>query len=167
MSDQAVMKSIEIPGMKITYQAQAGDGRMIAYEIAEDRTIDKRDLDDLFDRIGGAVERQQAKFELPLVEANLFANRELLRSQRRERANAEARAEAKIAHLNVARRKPVEIAQQDANSLSQFDQRIVDLERQIKNAERRIPYLKALIAGETPPSLFPEAYDNDLPAAAD
>jgi uncharacterized coiled-coil protein SlyX len=39
--------------------------------------------------------------------------------------------------------------------VAQFDQRIMQLERQIVQDERMVEYLQAIIAGEDPPELFP------------
>lgn len=148
-----------IAGMKVTYQIQIGDGRGIAFEAAVEVGYPREMLNELLDRIGGAAERRQALYELPMVKAGLHANKELLKSQREERAKTHALVMAKLQHIKERdpRGRDREMPAPDANAVAQFDGRILDLQRQIKNAELRIPYLEAIIAGEDPPELFPEA----------
>lgn len=162
MSDEFRMVPTPISGMKIAYQVPVGEGSVIAYEAAVDTTIDTADLNELLDRIGNAAERRRAIYELPMVKAGLYANRQLLTSQREERAKVFATAQAKLQAMQQGRRNVVPMAMPDVNAIAQFDNRILDLQRQIKAAELRIPYLEAVIAGEEPPELFPEA----APAAA-
>lgn len=157
MSEDVRVMGTPVPGLRVTYQMQIGDGRVIAYEAALDSTCSRGDLDELLDRCGGAAERRQAMYELPMVKAGLYTNRELLAAQRKARAETHAQAVARHQRLQEGRRNVVPMAQPDANAIAQFDQRILDLLRQIRNAELRIPYLEAIIAGREPPELFPEA----------
>lgn len=145
--------------MRITYQIALGEGETIAYEVGEDTGIDRAGLDQVLDLIGGAAARRKAMFELPFHEARLFKNRQLLVSQRHERAKADAQADARVALRSQGRRSQVERMPQDINTVAQFDGRILEIEKTIKSDEMRIPYLKAIIAGETPPPLFPELED--------
>ena len=167
MTDKAVeVRAIEIPGMKIKYSAPLSpDGDGIEYEMAVDSTIHRDDLDELLDKVGGAHQRQAAKRELPLLRQNLHGNRNLLRSARNEKARHEAGMNARASALGGTRRREVQPNPQDANALSQHDQRIIKIEEEIKRAEQRIPYLEAIVAGKDPPDPFAAA--NDTAQAAD
>lgn len=146
----------EIPGMRVTYQIAIGDGRTVAYEAAVDSTIAREDLDELLDRCGDAAERRQAVFELPLVRASLWSNRQLLATERVSRARAQAESEGRVAQLSRGRRADVPLPPSDVNRIAQYDARLLQIEAQIKSAEARIPYLEAIIARREPPDLFPE-----------
>lgn len=165
MTEDVKMIATPVPGLRVTYQMQIGDGRVIAYEAAVDSTIDRQDLDELLDRCGGAAERRQAVYELPMVRAGLYTNRELLAAQRKARATTHAQAMARHHSQQQGRRNVIPMAAPDANAIAQFDQRILDLQRQIRNAELRIPYLEAVIARQPPPELFPEAEPEPVEAA--
>jgi hypothetical protein len=54
---------------------------------------------------------------------------------------------------------------QDVNALAQFDQRIMEINGQIEGARAAIPYLEAVIAGEEPPELYPDAANDQREAA--
>jgi hypothetical protein len=141
--------------MKVTYQVALGDGQAIAYEAGVDMTIHRKDLDELLDRIGGAAARRKAIFDLPLTQLSLNGARQMLAQQRKERAKAVATQEAHIQRMSANRRNPAQATQVDVMAVAQFDQRIMQLERQIVQDERMVEYLQAIIAGEDPPELFP------------
>jgi hypothetical protein len=141
--------------MRVTYQIQIGDGQAIAYEVGVDQTVDRKDLDELFDRIGGAAARRKAIFDLPLTELSLAGAKHMLASQIQERIKAVRKHDEHIEKLSANRRNPAQGAQVDVMTVAQFDQRIAQLERQIRQDARMVEYLKAIIAGEEPPELFP------------
>jgi len=153
--------------LRITYQLQLSEGQTIAYEIGEDTEIDRVQLDMLLDKVGGAADRRKAIFDLPFHKARLFANRELLRSQQRERAKADATMQARVVQMTANRRSQVPPAQQDINTVAQFDNRILELQKTIQADELRIPYLEAIIEGRKPPELFPEIDDPPQALAAE
>jgi hypothetical protein len=157
--------AIAIPGMRVTYQVQIGDGQTIAYEVGVDATIAREDLDELFDRVGGAAARRKAVFDLPLTELSLAGAKAMLVQQRKAHAAAVATQEAHIQRMSENRRNQAQATQVDVMAVAQFDQRIMQLERQIVQDTRMVEYLKAIIAGETPPELFPAA--NDMAMAAE
>jgi hypothetical protein len=162
MSDgPAEVKRLPLPvgAMAVTYQITIGDGRTMAFETAVDATVAREDLDGLLDTMGGAAERRQAIFELPLVKANLFANRELLADQEKGRANAIANLQAHVEIRSRGSRPQAQPVPSDVNAVAQFDDRIAKIKAQIKTAELRIPYLEALIDRRDPPDLFPELAD--------
>lgn len=158
MSDTPVISvpAIAVPGLKIAYQMQVAEGRMIAYEAAVDSTTGKDDLNELLDRIGDAAERQKAKHDLPFHQARLAQNKEALPKLRKERAEAFALAAAEQQRRQGNRSKIVEIGPNHQQTLKQYDDRIIETEKTIRNDELRIPYLRAIIAGEELPDLFPE-----------
>lgn len=153
-----------IPGMRVTYQVQIGDGQAIAYEIGMDATSSRADLDELFDRVGGAAARRKAVFDLPLTRLSLHGARQMLESQRKERAKAVATQEMHVLRMSENRRSQAQATQVDVMAVAQFDQRIMQLERQIVQDERMVLYLEAIVAGEEPPELFPA---NDIRLAAE
>jgi hypothetical protein len=156
VSDQTFsVPATAIPGMKVTYQIQLGDGQGIAYEIGVDSTIDRLALDELFDRIGGAAARRKAIFDLPLTQLSLNGAKQMLAQQHKERAKAVATQEMHVLRMSENRRNQAQATQVDVMAVAQFDQRIMQLERQIVQDERMVAYLQAIIAGKEPPELFP------------
>jgi hypothetical protein len=155
MSAEVVRTALPVGAIAVTYQITIGEGRTIAYETAVDSTVDRPELDEILDLVGGAAERRQAIFELPLQKASLRANRELLDLQHKAKRRAEADVSAREAVRGRGGRS-VEPKPSDVNAIAQFDERIAKIQAQIKLAEQQIPYLEALIAREEPPELFPE-----------
>ena len=154
------VRATEVPGMRVTFQGPLSpDGLGIAFEAAVDSTTSRADLDELLDRIGGARRRQAAIEELPIVQQSLHANRELLKTARREKAAHEARMGGRIATLSGKRRSEVMPNMQDQNALAQHDNRILQIEEQIERAKARIPYLEALRDGKEPPDPWPVVND--------
>lgn len=151
MVDKVEVRATEIPGMQITFQGPLGpDGLGIAFQVAVDSTIDRRDLDELLDRVGGARRRQAAMEELPIVRQSLAANLKLLETAKREKEVHIARMQGRVTQLGARRRGEVANSPQDVNALSQHDQRILQIEGQIAGAQERIPYLEALIDRREP-----------------
>lgn len=153
--------------MRITYQIQIGEGQTVAFEIGEDTEVGLDGLKRVLALASDATAVERAKFELPFHKARLFANRELLKSQLRERAKADAQMQARVVQMTGTRRNQVPPAQQDVNTVAQFDNRILELQKTIRSDELRIPYLEAVIAGEKPPELFPEIEDEPQAMAAE
>jgi Zn finger protein HypA/HybF involved in hydrogenase expression len=142
--------------MQITYQITIGEGQTIAFEIGEDTEVGTDGLNKTLDLVAQATARQKAKHDLPFQEKQLIQCRESLVATRKKRAQAAATLDAHVAQLSSTRRNNVQPLQSDVNAVSEFDKTITNLEAAIKANELLIPYLKAIIAGETPPSLFPE-----------
>jgi hypothetical protein len=156
--------------LRITYQIQLGEGQAIAYEIGEDASIPRKDLDELLDRIGSAADRRKAVFDLPFHQARLMSNLELLEKLRRELdndnkrlSNAEIQKQANVVIGSRNRNREVPASPADVNAVAQYAQavtnrenEILQVENTIKSDEIRIPYLQAIIAGDPPPDLFPE-----------
>jgi len=142
--------------LRITYQIQLGEGQAIAYEIGENTSIPRKDLDELLDRIGSAAERRKAVFDLPFHQARLLSNLELLEKQKRALALAEIQKQANIVTMSRNRNKEAPAAPADINAVMQHQNSVMQTEATIRSDEIRIPYLQALIAGEPPPDLFPE-----------
>jgi hypothetical protein len=157
MSDPVYsVPAIAVPGLKIAYQIQIGEGQAIAYEAAVDSTLGRRDLDELLDRIGGAAERRKAMYDLPFHKARLAQNLELLPRLQRELAEAQAKAAAAQVQKRGERVREVPMTPQDMTAIGQIANRISETEKTIANDYLRIPYLGALIEGRPPPDLFPE-----------
>ncbi len=158
MSDRVFTSAgVPIPGMRIVYQQPIGpDGRGISFEVAEDATISKEDLNEMLDRVSGAARRLSAIEELPLIKGKLLTDRELLKDEERRLREAGARLESHVTLLSVNRRKEAMPPESDTRAIAQLDQAVSDRRSAIRNSELRIPYLQALIDGRTPPELFPE-----------
>lgn len=142
--------------LRITYQIQLGEGQAIAYEIGEDAAIPRSDLDELLDRIGSAAERRKAIFDLPLHQARLMSNLELLEKQKRALAEAEARQQANVVVMSRNRNREAQPAPADVNAVVQHQKAVMETEATIQSDRLRIPYLQAIIAGTALPDLFPE-----------
>lgn len=156
MSDKTFsVPATAIPGMRVTYQVQIGDGQAIAYEVGVDATTSREDLDELFDRVGGAAARRKAVFDLPLTQLSLNGAKQMLEQQRKERAKAIATQELHVIKMSENRRNSAQATQVDVMAVAQFDQRIMQLERQIVQDERMVEYLQAIVDRRTPPELFP------------
>lgn len=166
MSDKTFsVPATAIPGMRVTYQFPVGDnGQVIAYEVGMDATCSREDLDELLDRCGGAAARRKAIFDLPLTELSLAGAKQMLASQLVERDRAVQAQERHVATMNQNRRKEGQPLQSDVMAVAQFDNRIAQLKRQIVQDARMIEWLKAVIAGDKPPELFPA---NDVAMAAE
>ncbi len=169
MSDQAVMMpaAIAVPGLKIAYQIQIGEGQALAYEAAIDSAATRPELDDLLDRLGSAAERRKAIHDLPFHRARLAQNLELLPKLRQDLAKAQARGAAVVAQKSANRRQEVPMLPQDQNAISQLEQRLLETEKTIQNDRLRIPHLQAIIAGREPPDMFPELLDEPSLMAAE
>jgi hypothetical protein len=168
LSDKTIsVDATLIPGMKITVQGPISpDGQTLAFELPVDALLSRPMLDERLDVLTGALRRQRAIEELPLTKASLVTNLGLYAAQRKARATHEAAMNARIAARSANRRVEAEAAAGDVNALSQFDARLAQIDGQIKLARARIPYLEAIIAGDEPPELFPEAA-NDVKMAAE
>ncbi len=165
--DKAIeVRATEVPGMKIVFQGPLGpDGLGIAFEVAEARDISREDLDELLDRVAGARRRQEAMEKLPLEKQRLSMNLKLLRLAEVERARHKAQMTGRVEQLGARRRGAVEPAPQDTNALAQHDHRIMEINGHIEGARAAIPYLLAIIAGEEPPELYPDAANDTAMAA--
>ncbi len=154
---------LAVAGLGLTYQGTLLDGQTLAFETTVDATMDRKDLDDCLDAWIGACDRQQAKKELPLVKAGLYANKATLRDQERAKAKLAAEIDARQV---IERRNKRPTPEGATAGLQQFDQRIQQLKAAIATSSARIPYLEAIIARKEPPELFPQP-DRDLEDAAD
>ncbi len=154
-----VERTVEIPGMRVTIQGPISpDGQTLAFELPVDEAmaINQAALDERLDVLTSATRRQRAIEELPLTLASLATNRQLYREEEKRRAAHIAGMNARVAQRSQGRRVEALPNPADANSLAQFDQRLAQIDGQIKLAQNRIPYLRALIAREEPPELYPE-----------
>lgn len=167
MSDTVVSfpASIAVPGLKIAYQFQIGEGRMLAYEAAADSTVHTDDLNKLLDTMRDAGERQKAFHDLPFHQARLAQNRELLPKRKRELQEVVSQAHARVAARSSTRRGDVPVRPEDNNAIMQHETRVAELEATIRSDELRVPYLQAIIAGREPPDLFPELGEDARMAA--
>jgi len=171
MSDPVYsVPAIAIPGLRIVYKIQIGEGQSIDYEAGVDSTMDASDLNELLDRIGGAAERRKAIHDLPFHKARLAQNLDMLPRVQRELAEAQAKsaavraqATAKQTQVRGERVREVPMSpqavtaiEQSLTAISQIAERIEGIEKTIANDQLRIPYLEALIDGRPPPDLFPE-----------
>ncbi len=143
--------------MQITYQITIGEGRTLAFEIGEDTDIGSEKLNQTLDLVSQATARQKAEYDLPFQEQQLIQCRETLVATRKKRAQAAATLEAHVTQMSLKRSSNVQPLQSDVNAVAEFDKTITNLEAAIKANELLIPRLKAIIAGETPPSLLTEA----------
>jgi|SRR6185436_1526707 len=148
--------------MQITYQITIGEGRTLAFEIGEDTEIGRDGLDATLDLVAKAVDRQKAVYDLPFQEKQLQQCREALIVARRRRADADAALNAHVTQLSATRRNNVQPLQSDVNAVAEFDKTILNLEAAIKANELLIPHLRAVIAGEDPPSLTPEVAEEEF-----
>ncbi len=145
---------VAIPGMKVTVQGPISpDGQQLAFEMPVDAMLSTNQvaLDARLDVLTAALRRQRAIEELPLTKQSLHINRGLLITAREEQAKAVARSLGNVVRLSQNRRREADPLPGDVNAISQYDQRILQIEGQIKQAEARIPYLEAIIAHEDPP----------------
>lgn len=147
--DKVVSRSIEIPGMQITFGGPISpDNKGLTFVIAADALIPQLALRERLDVVGQEFRRQAAIEELPIVKQSLEANTKLLETAKRDRAKHQAQMNGRIEQLSAKRRSEAQATPQDVNALSQHDQRILQIEGQIEGAKQRIPYLEALIRGE-------------------
>lgn len=166
MSDKKTAVLTEVaaaPAMKIVFQRPLSpvDGHGISFEFFEDVTLERAYLDELLDKMSGASERLMLIDELPRLKQLRLVKIEMLKEQRKARAEAQARIEAhvfKFSHDRQGnpRRQAAEPPPADMNAIAQYDKRIADLTQELKTIEHRIPYAEAVIAGRTPPDEFPE-----------
>lgn len=159
MSDPVLVS----PGMKIAYQVQIGDGQMIAYEAAVDADATRPELDSLFDRMGGAAQRMQAKIDLPLRRASLEQNRNALSRLERELAQAVSARDANYAVVNRNRNREVPPRPDLINAVSQAQSRLNECRYAIESGEAYIPYLEAIVRGEDaqPPAPATRTWDRE------
>lgn len=153
MSDPVYSQMVAVPGMKIAYHFQIGEGQQIAYEVAEDRTASLDDLNELLDRLGGAAARQKAIHDLPFARLRLRQNREKLGKAERALHDAIAKQEAHVQQL-VQSRRNANAAQPlptDINAVTQAQTTLQGIIDTIRFDELEIPRLEAIIAGREPP----------------
>jgi hypothetical protein len=149
-----------VPGLLIRYEIPIDStGQKITYDIGMDATCDRRDLDELFDRIGAAAARRKAIFDLPIQELSLAGAKAMLPIQIKEREKAVATQELHVLRMSEHRRGKVEPLQSDVNAVVNFDGNIMQLRRRILQEEKQVAYLKAIIAGADPNTL--SAVDDD------
>ena len=154
MSDPVVIAphAIPVPGLRIAYQFQVGDGQAIAFEAGVDQAFSLGELNELFDRLGAAVERRKAKFDLPLCKEGLVKAEKLLPKLRKDLADAMARSQARNV-VRSDRRLPreVQVSPPDMNAIGQAQSAVQKCEEAIEHYKLRIPYLEAIIDGRDPP----------------
>ncbi len=157
--------------MRITVQRAITEGFSFAYEIGEGTDIGEAGLNQALDLVTKATTRQKAIFDLPLQEQQLFQCREALPILRKKRAEAVAMLEAHVTRMSANRRGETPPPQSDVNAVAAWDKEIIKVEDAIRGNELLIPHLKAIIAGETPPSLLteaePEEFAVPVPMAAE
>jgi hypothetical protein len=163
MTDKAIeVRATEVPGMQIEFQGPIGpDGLGVGFRIAVDATISLEDLNIQLDIVAKATRRQRAMEQLPLEKQRLSANLKLLKTAEIDRARHKAQMSGRV----IQRRGGSVEMPQDVNALAQFDQRIMEINGQIEGARAAIPYLEAVIAGEEPPELYPDAANDQREAA--
>jgi hypothetical protein len=163
MTDKAIeVRATEVPGMQIEFQGPIGpDGLGVGFRIAVDATIGLEDLNIQLDIVAKATRRQRAMEQLPLEKQRLSANLKLLKTAEIDRARHKAQMSGRV----IQRRGGSVEMPQDVNALAQFDQRIMEINGQIEGARAAIPYLEAVIAGEEPPELYPDAANDQREAA--
>lgn len=162
MTDKAIeVRATEVPGMQIEFQGPIGpDGLGVGFRIAVDATISLEDLNIQLDIVAKATRRQRAMEQLPLEKQRLSANLKLLKTAEIDRARHKAQMQVR----KERRGKEIEMPQ-EINSLEQFDRRVMEINGQIEGARAAIPYLEAVIAGEEPPELYPDAANDQREAA--
>jgi hypothetical protein len=167
MTDKAIeVRATEVPGMQIEFQGPIGpDGLGVGFRIAVDATIGLEDLNIQLDIVAKATRRQRAMEQLPLEKQRLSANLNLLKTTERERARHLAGMTARTQKLQANRRNPVEPMAQDTQGLIGHDNEIRRINGHIEGARAAIPYLEAVIAGEEPPELYPDAANDQREAA--
>jgi hypothetical protein len=159
MSDPVYsVPAIAVPGLKIAYQIQIGDGGtpLIAYEAAVDSTIDTHDLNELLDRISSAAARQKAIHDLPLSKLRLVQNLDKREKISRDLALASKTAAEEAQKRRGERVREVPMAQAALTQITQLSNALAETEAIINHDRLRIPYLEAVIDGRPPPDLFPE-----------
>lgn len=148
------MQPVEVPGMQITFQSPVGpSGKGISFVLAVESAIETDDLNRRLDVIAAATRRQDAFEQLRLDQQSLAANRKLLVKAKAALSAAEQQLQGKVTLMSANRRRPVDATQaapQQVSSVSQHQQRILEIEGQIAGCEERIPFWKAILRGEEP-----------------
>lgn len=158
MSDPVYSQMIAVPGLKIAYHIQIGEGQQIAYEAAVDSTVDQQDLNELLDRLGTAAERRKAIHDLPYAKLRLRQNREKLAKAEKALHEAISKQEAHVQQL-VQTRRNANAAQPlptDINAVTQAQSTLQGIIDTIRFDELEIPRLEAIIAGRPPPEEPPD-----------
>ena len=165
MSEKTIVTPVEIPGMQITFQSPIGpSGKGVNFVSAIEADCSLDDLNRRLDVMGAAARRQDAFEQLRLDENHLAANKKLLAKARAARTAVQRTLESKVSEASKDRRKAPDaarVAPQEINSVSQHDQRILEIEGQIAGCEERIPVWRATLRGEEPLDLGEPANDRE------
>jgi hypothetical protein len=159
--DRTILAPVEVPGMQINFQSPVGpSGKIIAFVCSAEADVSSDDLNRRLDVIAAAARRQDAFEQLRLDQNSLAANRKLLAKAKAARNAAQHGLDAKLSVVGATRRRdpdPTKVAPHDVNAVMQHDQRITEIEGQIAGCEERIPFWKAILRGEEPLDIEPEA----------
>ena len=135
--DKTVITPVEIPGMQITFQGPIGpDGKGMTFVLSADALISLPVLNERLDVVAASLRRQDAFEQLEKDRQSLAGNTKLLAKQRALRSLTQRSLEAKVEAAPATRhggRKPdaTQVAPSEVSTLSQYDQRIMEIEGQI------------------------------------
>lgn len=137
-----------VPAMGCSYQFPLTEsGISIVFQTHFDATSDRRDIDEVLDRMQGAAERQKAKLELPKWRHDLLVDIKKLELAEREYVSNEAKFSAVAASRN-RREGANEMTRNQKDLLENGQKNIKQLLENVEWRKQEIARREAVVAGE-------------------